>query len=80
MTTVPYIPLRHVAAQMGVSLRTVQRWAKSGLRTARLGKTLVTTPEWLDAFASEDPTPEKPTAATESTSRFLAKYGSGAKH
>lgn len=50
MTQARWLTLDEAAALHGVSLRTMQRWARQGLRTARVGRRRVTRSEWVDEF------------------------------
>lgn len=46
-----WLTLEEAATRIGVSVRTVQRWASSGeLRTVHRARLTLTRPEWIDEF------------------------------
>lgn len=74
---VNYICLKKLATEIGVSLRTVKRWASNSdrpLKTVLLGSTRVTTREWVEEFSSSAEKPE-PVLAHKAKEQFLAKWG-----
>ncbi len=69
-----FMPLKKVAEEFGCSLRTVKRWTKNPahrLKTARAGKTIVTTREWLEEFVLPE---QEVQISRNETKKFKAKW------